>query len=135
MLDLDGIEQVSNATGRYKLAKTFLRDCPCTASIRPTDKDALHCVSCRLSGRAASPCRYQSIKPIALKPSRISAGNVHAKLEPACRWLSMLIAGAQQPFAMSGACIVEVDLPWIWLVVGEFVLNEPPLLFGEQPSG
>src|SRR5262245_53685191 len=135
MFDLDGVEQVRNATSGDKLAQAVFRDCTCTARIRTANENALHGVSGRFAGRAASPSCDGTVEALALKPARVSSGDMHGQLEPACSCFSKLIAGAQQPFAMSGACIVEVYLPWIWLVVGEFVLNEPPLLFGEQPSG
>src|SRR5262249_48915454 len=135
ILDLDGVEQIRNATSRYKLAKTFFWNCPCTACIRTTDEDALHCVSRRLASCAAGPCRYRSIEPLALKPSRISAGNMHRQLKAARSRLPKLISSTQQALSVGCACVVEVDLLWIWLVICKPVLDDPPLLLSQQPLG
>src|SRR5262249_3148675 len=98
-------------------------------------KDTLNGIARCFASRAASPGSYRTVEPLALKPSRISSGDMHGEFKTACSRLAKLIASTEQALTVGCTCVMEVDLLWIWLVLCKLVRNDPTLLLGQQPLG
>src|SRR5262245_25914728 len=128
MLDLDGVDQVSNTSSGHELAQAVFRNCSSTVLAGAANETALHGVPRRLASTAASPCRERTVKSLDLQPIGITTRSVHGEFKTARRCLSKLVASAKQSLTVGCTCVMEVDLLWIWLVICKPVLNDATLL-------
>src|SRR5262249_38969195 len=83
VVDLDGIEEVSNSACCYQLADCVLRNSAGANGAGSPNQNTLDSIADNLTRDTARPAHSRSVKSSALPPMRIPPGCMHGRLEAA----------------------------------------------------
>ena len=87
------------------------------------NENTLDRVADDFAGYAARPTNSRAIKTSTLPPIRITTCCVHRCFIAASKRLTELVARHEQPLAVFGTRVVEVDLFFVWPIILKPVLN------------
>jgi hypothetical protein len=110
VLNLDCVQQVSNAARRHQFADCILRNSAGANAARSPNQNTLHGIANNLARNVARSTNSRSIKPSPFPIRRIAAGGVHGGLEATGQRLADLVARHERPLTMFRAGRMKLEL-------------------------